>query len=71
MTENSVKTLMAVAWVKIQTPRKITLIEEETSTQGAMGFTMRFEFTTKVQGDIKEKLSVPFLRRGAGGDNTR
>ena len=53
---------MVLAWVKIQTPRRITFIEEETSPKGAAGFTMRFEFTTKVQGDIKEKLPMPFLR---------
>ena len=62
LTEGSIKTLMTMAWVKIQTPKKITYSEEETSRQGAAGCKMGFEFAKEVTGGIKQKPSVPFLR---------
>ena len=53
-TEMSIKTLMTIAWVEIQMPRKITYTEEETSPRGAAGCRLTFEFKKEVTGDIKE-----------------
>ena len=55
------KTLMAMAWLKIQMPKKIIYSEEKTSPRGALGYKMKFKFAKEVTGDIKENLPVPFL----------
>ena len=47
ITEMSIKTLMAIAWVEIQMTHKITYTEEETSPRGAAGYRITFEFKKK------------------------
>ena len=58
----SMETLMAIAWVEIQMPHKITYTEEETSPRGAAGYKLTFELEKEVTGNIREKFPVPFLR---------
>ena len=65
LMEGSIKILMAMAWVKIQMSKKNSYSEEEKSPRGTAGYKMKFEFTKEVTGNIKEKLSVPFLRHAA------
>ena len=60
--ESSIKTLMAIAWVEIQMPKKDTYVEEEISPRGAAAYNITFNFNKKVTGDIRDKLRVPFLR---------
>ena len=62
ITAMSIKTFMAIAWVGIQMPHKITYTEEETSPRGAAGYRLTFEFKREIAGQIREKLPVPFLR---------
>ena len=57
ITATSIKTLMAIAWVGIQVPHKISYTEEETR------YRLTFEFKREISGDIREKLPVPFLRQ--------
>ena len=45
--------------------KKNSYSEEEKSPRGTAGYKMKFEFTKEVTGNIKEKLSVPFLRHAA------
>ena len=61
ITKMSIKTVMAIAWLEIQMPRKITYIEEETSPRGATGYKIIYEFKKEVGGNIREKLPIPFL----------
>ena len=61
-TATSIKTLMAIAWLGIQMPHKITYTEEETSPRGTAGYRLTFEFKREIAGQIREKLPVPFLR---------
>ena len=35
---------MAIAWMEIQMPKKITYTEEETSPRGAAGYRLTFKF---------------------------
>ena len=44
LTITSTKALMAIAWVEIQMPHKITYAEEETSPRGAAGYRLTFDF---------------------------
>ena len=53
---------MAIAWVGIKVPHKITYTEEETSPGGAAGYRLTFKFKGEVAEDVREKLPVPFLR---------
>ena len=62
ITATSIKTLMAIAWVAIQMPHKISYTKEETSPQGAAGYRLTSKFKREISGDIREKLPVPFLR---------
>ena len=62
LTKSSIKTLMAIAWVEIQMPKKDIYVEEETSPRGAAAYNITFNFNKKVTGDIRDKLPVPFLR---------
>ena len=62
LTKSSIKTFMAIAWVEIQIPPKITDVEEETSPLGFAGYNTIFDFNKKVTGDIRDKLPAPFLR---------
>ena len=61
-TAMSIKTLMAIAWLGIQMPHKITYTEEETSPRGAAGYRLAFDFKREISGDIRVKLPVPFLQ---------
>ena len=62
ITEMSMETLIALAWVEIQMPHKITYTEEETSPRGAAGYKLTFELKKEVTGTIRAKLPVPSLR---------
>ena len=62
LTKSSIKTLMAIAWVEIQMPKKISYFEEQTSPGGAAGCKITLDFKREVTGDIREKPPVPFLR---------
>ena len=53
---------MAIAWVEIQMPHKISYTEEQTIPRGAAGYRLTFGFKREISGDIREKLPVPFLR---------
>ena len=62
MTATSIKALMAIVWVGIQMPHKISYTEEETSPREAQaGYRLTFEFKIEISRDIREKLPVPFL----------
>ena len=50
ITTSSIKILMAIAWVGIQMPRKISYNEEGTSPRGAAGYRLTFEFKKRHQG---------------------
>ena len=62
ITATSIKMLMGIVWVAIQMPHKISYTKEETNPRGAAGYRLTSEFKRKISGDIREKLSVPFLR---------
>ena len=62
ITASSIKTLMAIAWVRIQMLHRISYTEEETNPRVAAGYRITFEFKREISGDIREKLPVPFLR---------
>ena len=44
---------MAIAWVGIKVPHKITYTEKETSPGGAAGYRLTFEFKREVAGDVR------------------
>ena len=46
-TATSIKTLMAIAWLGIQMPHKITYTEEETSPRG---YRLTFDFKRDIRG---------------------
>ena len=50
ITTSSINILMAIAWVGIQMPRKISYNEEGTSPRGAAGYRLTFEFKKRHQG---------------------